>query len=142
MGIEKASEDQHLELLKVSFSDLRQGIECEGVLALGKFGTDELNILQTYHSNLLLIDFDGLEKGFHSLVIDYEQAVKTVLDLFYQLGHTKIGMLTGIEFTQNTHEEIEDKRLLYFKNYLTLLKNYQSEFVYSGDFTVQGVMRR
>lgn len=138
LGVEKACREKKLELVRVSFEELEKGFDCDGVIALGKFGQDELQVLKPYRNETVLVDFDGLEQGFHSLVIDYEQAVRQVIDLFYQKGIQEIGILTGTEFTKRSHDLLPDRRFDYFKYHLEKLKNFHEEWVYPADFTVQG----
>lgn len=138
LGIEKACRERNLELVRVSLDELASGYECDGVIALGKFGQDELAVLAFYRNTTVLVDFDGLDEGFHSLVIDYEQAVKKVIDLFYQKGYEEMGILTGTEYTKKSHDLLPDRRLDYFKYHLETLNQFHEKWVYCADFTVQG----
>lgn len=138
LGIEKRMNELGYELTKLSLDDLAKAKSLDGVLALGKFGQEELKALNAVGKNLLLVDFDGLNLGYNSLVVDFEQGVKLVIDQFYREGHETIGILTGLESTQDGKEIIEDKRFLYFREHLLRLKNFRAEFVFESDFTVQG----
>lgn len=141
MGIEKRAAELGFELVKVTLESIDQEKNLDGLIALGKLSEKEIKTLHKRNENLLFVDFDALAWGFNSIVVDFEQGIWLAVDRFLQLGHEKIGILSGIEKTKSEREMILDKRLFYFKQILAKLGLYSEDFVYQSEFTVDGGYR-
>ncbi|EOL42833.1 LacI family DNA-binding transcriptional regulator [Enterococcus caccae] len=135
LGIEKKAEEMNVELVKRSMDEL-ENETANGILALGKFDKAEADYLFDKNPNLLFIDFDALDLGYNSLVIDFHQSMSSVLTYLTQHGHQKIGMIAGEEYTRGSHEFLEDKRLTFFKEILEQKEMLNEAFILSAPFTV------
>ncbi|WP_223132609.1 LacI family DNA-binding transcriptional regulator [Enterococcus gallinarum] len=136
LGIENKTEELGFRLLKESFASISE-TQVDGTIALGKFDAQQIAQLKKTQPHLLLVDFDGLSAGVDSLVVDFQQAVDLVIDHFVAKGHQKIGILSGIEFTKGSRQEIEDPRLTLFKERLTRLRLYDEGYHIAAAFTVE-----
>lgn len=85
-----------------------------------------------------MVDFDALAQGVNSLVVDFQQAVDLVIDDFIAKGHQRIGLLSGVEFTKDHHQEIEDPRRRIFEERLRRLKLHHPQYHLNAPFTVEG----
>jgi len=103
LGIEKKAEEMRIELVKRSMEELDHET-ADGILALGKFDKAEADFLFDKNPNLLFVDFDALDLGYNSLVIDFQQSMSAVLTYLAQHGHQEIGILAGEEYTRGSHE--------------------------------------
>lgn len=114
LGIEKKAEELQVTLLKETLAELSE-TPVDGTIALGKFDHQEIDLLKTSQTNLLLVDFDGSTQEVDSLVVDYAQALQQVIDYFESNGHQNIGMLAGKEYSKSQHQLLPDLRLQAFK---------------------------
>ncbi len=135
LGIEKKAEEMRIELVKRSMEELEHET-ADGILALGKFDKAEADFLFDKNPNLLFVDFDALDLGYNSLVIDFQQSLSTVLVYLAQHGHQEIGILAGEEYTRGSHELLEDKRLKIFKEILEQKDLLHEEYILKAPFTV------
>lgn len=137
IGIENKTEELGIRLLKEPYEGLTD-TAVDGTIALGKFDDHQIRQLKKSQSNLLMVDFDALAQGVNSLVVDFQQAVDLVIDDFIAKGHQRIGLLSGVEFTKDHHQEIEDPRRRIFEERLRRLKLHHPQYHLSAPFTVEG----
>lgn len=137
LGIEKKAEELGCELIKQTLDNL-EIIDVDGIVAVGKFDQQQIEQLAIINPNLLFVDFDALEYGHNSIVIDFEQSIKLITRFLLQTGHKKIGMLSGKEFIRGSGKPLEDRRLKLFKEALLENNLFEKNFFLSGDFTVDG----
>ncbi|WP_430603382.1 LacI family transcriptional regulator [Enterococcus sp. DIV0724b] len=135
LGIEKKAEELGLELIKRSLEELDHE-QVDGILALGKFTKEQADSLVEMNANLLFVDFDALDLGYNSLVIDFYQSMSSVLNYLIQHDHQEIGIIAGEEYTRGSHELLEDKRLLIFKEMLAQKKLLNEAYILKSPFTV------
>ena len=81
LGIEKTCHDQGIVLDKF-FKDEKTNISklYDGVIALGKFGHDEINMMKTYGKHLVFVDSSPDEATYDAVVIDFEQAMNQAIE--------------------------------------------------------------
>ncbi|AIM24650.1 LacI family DNA-binding transcriptional regulator [Melissococcus plutonius] len=137
LGIEKKAEELGIELIKQPFEDLKQ-ITVDGILALGKFDEHQVKQLASIHSVILFVDFDALNLGYNSLVVDFTYGIHSVIQQLLAMGHTKIGMLSGEEYTRQDQKMLKDERLVAFKKEMRHLSLFQKKWVVTSPFTVEG----
>lgn len=135
LGIEKKADELGFELIKRSLEDLNSE-QADGILALGKFTKEQADHLFEVNTNLLFVDFDALDLGYNSLVIDFHQSISSVLTYLIQRGHQEIGIIAGEEYARGSHELLEDKRLTIFKEELAQKKLLNEAFILKAPFKV------
>ncbi|GGC75501.1 LacI family DNA-binding transcriptional regulator [Enterococcus wangshanyuanii] len=135
LGIEKKAEELGIELIKCSMEELNDEA-VDGILALGKFDQEQADALFELNNNLLFVDFDALDWGYNSLVVDFQQSVSTVLNYLIQQGHQEIGILSGEERTKGCLTPLEDKRLTIFKEMLAPKQLLNEAYILKAQFTV------
>ncbi|ALS01544.1 LacI family transcriptional regulator [Enterococcus silesiacus] len=135
LGIEKKAEELGLELVKRSLEELSTEVS-DGLIALGKFTKEQADFMFEMNANLLFVDFDALYLGYNSLVIDFYQSMSAVLNYLIEHGHQKIGIIAGQEYTRESNELLEDKRLTIFKEILGPKNMLNDAYVLTGPFTV------
>lgn len=111
--------------------------QVSGTIALGKFDAEQIRQLKQIDENLLFVDFDGMNMGLNSLVVDFDQSVDLVIDYFIQHGHQKIGILSGEEKTKHNLQPIEDPRLIAFKRKMQQINLYRPEFTLTAAFSME-----
>lgn len=136
LGIEKKAEELGIRLLKETLSQMSDET-VDGTIALGKFDTEQIELLGKSQDNLLFVDFDAMQQGYNSLVVDFHQSVQDVVDYFLSNGYTKLGILAGKEYTKPTHQLISDVRFSVFRELLSQKNLYDEAFVIEADFSVE-----
>lgn len=58
----------------------------DGIIAIGKYSTNEIQQLDNLNANLIFVDSDSLSNGFSCVVTDFQNSVITVLDHFLEKG--------------------------------------------------------
>lgn len=137
LGIEKKAEELGCELVKQTLDNL-EPIDVDGIIAVGKFDQQQIQQLAIINSNVLFVDYDALEYGHNSIVIDFEQSIKLITQFLLQIGYTQIGMLSGKECIRGSQVPIQDRRLKLFKEALVENDLFDERFFISGNFTVDG----
>lgn len=135
MGIEKRASELGVSIIKESLQG-EPGQKTDGIIALGKFDQTEINKLSKANDNLLFVDFNGTPYGYSSLVIDFQQGVSQVLTAFTESGYTKIGIISGREYTKTEKQSLPDVRLNYFKTEMEKAGAYNEEWHLESDFSV------
>lgn len=136
-SIEKKAQELGYRITRLFHTDpLEKAVACDGILALGKFSTPQIQELGQLSDHIIFVDCDTLFAGYSCVVPDFENGVTTVLAQFEKAGLKKIGMLAGEEHTSDQEESLLDPRFLAFKKLLTTQKKYNSRYVYVGDFTM------
>lgn len=136
LGIEKKAEELNIQIRREALNELSD-IQVNGTIALGKFDAEQIRQLKQTDENLLLVDFDGMNMGLNSLVVDFDQSVNLVIDYFIRQGYQKIGILSGEEKTKHNLQPIEDPRLLAFKHKMKQLNLYRPEFTLTAAFSME-----
>lgn len=137
LGIEKRAEELGIRLVKENLHELSDEAVA-GTIALGKFDQKQSKLLKKLTGALLFVDSNDTIRNQNCLVVDFKQSVELVIDHFIRESHEKIGILSGIEYTKESHHEIPDPRFYVFKDHLMRLKLYQEKYHFSGAFTVAG----
>ncbi|KAF1301109.1 LacI family DNA-binding transcriptional regulator [Enterococcus saccharolyticus] len=137
LGIEKKAEELQVRLVKETLSELTDSV-ADGTIALGKFSQEQIRQLEQFSGPLLFVDTHGSIYGHDSIVVDFEQAIELVIDHFIRENHTKIGILSGVEYPKNSQYQLEDARFRAFKIRMNQLKLYDEQFHLQGKFTIDG----
>lgn len=138
LGVERRAEELGYRISRYFNSDIyKMDPAVAGVIALGKFSSQQISHLETVCPNLLFVDSDTLKNGHSCVTTDFEHAVTGVLDHFLEQGLTSIGMLAGEETTTDGLLTLIDQRFRTFKNYMTELGLYKPQQVYVGPFSAQ-----
>ena len=132
LGIEKKAEELNIQIRRETINDLSD-TQISGTIALGKFDAEQIRQLRKVDDNLLFVDFDGMNMGLNSIVVDFDQSLNLVIDYFIQQGHQKI----GIEATKHNLQPIEDPRLHAFKTKLEQINLYRPEFTLTAAFSME-----
>ncbi|MBO0454116.1 LacI family DNA-binding transcriptional regulator [Candidatus Enterococcus murrayae] len=136
LGIEKKAEEFNIQIRRESLTELSD-TQVSGTIALGKFDAEQIRQLKHIDENLLLVDFDGMNMGLNSLVVDFDQSLDLVIDHFIRQGHQKIGILSGEEKTKHNLQPIEDPRLIAFKLKMKQINLYRPEFTMTAPFSME-----
>lgn len=136
LGIEKKVQELGYEILRVFQNDsLEQLKDIDGLIAIGKFSPVQIQQLEQYSNHLVFVDSDTLNAGHSCVTVDFENAVRKVIEHFINVGFEQIGMIAGQERTSDQASLISDPRLASFQQYLSDKGIFQPDFVKVGSFS-------
>lgn len=139
LGIEKASFNREIELVKFYKSDQTfrssNPEELDGLIAVGKFSSQDIVDFKRWTEKLVLVDFSPSEE-VDSVVVDFRKAMIEVLQSLITLGHDRIGYIGGHEYLQDD-QKIKDERETTFIEYLSLYHQFNENYIWTGKFTAE-----
>lgn len=118
-GIEAFCNKDDVQIVRVfrtdnDISETFRGID--GLLCIGKFSLAEMKNLSALCSNVIFVDMRTDELEFNTISFDFKNALRDVVHLMADNGHTKVGLFAGNEIL-NDGSIYPDTRISYFKEY-------------------------
>lgn len=105
-----------------------------GIIAIGKFGTRTVELFESCTKNLVFVDFSPDRTKFDSVVIDFRNAVETVLRTLILKGYDRIGYLGGVEYVDD-QTRVGERRGIVFRDFLIKEDMYYKEHMHLGKFS-------
>ena len=138
IGIERRAQELGYDVIRVFHdSPLETAKGADGIIAIGKYSQAQILELERLSDFLIFVDSDTLNQGHTCITTDFDNSVVNVLDHFIDKGQTKIGIITGEEYTADHETPLIDPRFYSFKNYLSSKKLYHSKYVFIGKFSTE-----
>lgn len=141
MAVEKKCNEEKIKFKPIDFQKIinegtKEYRDLDGILAIGIFNEEEINIMEKLSKNIIFVDSSPDEWKYDSVVVDFKYGVKLSLDYLTSLGHKDIGYLGGESVTHNGSEPIKkvNYREKTFKEYMEKIGNYREEWVLKGKF--------
>ena len=106
----------------------------DGMICIGKFSSAQVKKFKKVTKNLVFVDSSPDEVLYDSVVIDFNNAVKTVLRYLISKGYRKIGYIGGVEYISN-NLSLGERRELVFRDYLFQKNMLLTSFIHIGSFT-------
>lgn len=139
LGIERRCKELDMNM-EIFFYDNIDDIipnEVEGIIAVGKFGTKQVDALVNINPRVVFVDHKPDVEAFDSVVIDFNHATKKILDHFLDTGHQNIGFIGGKEQARGERTPKIDPREHTFVTYLQEKGLYNEANVFSRGFSVK-----
>ncbi|MFO7968549.1 MAG: LacI family DNA-binding transcriptional regulator [Bacillota bacterium] len=137
-GIEKLSKEQDVYIMTIyrenNVFNLDQIKNVDGIIAIGKFTEKEINAFERITPAIVFVDSSPSKHKYDSVVIDYQDAVKQVLNYMIDNGYKNIGYLGAYEKINDTIL-FGERREQYFRQYLEKKDLYNPSHVHIGEFT-------
>lgn len=111
--------------------------DVDAIIAIGKYSDKEVKMFASYSKNLVFVDSCPNDHLYDSVVIDFEDSMKNVLDYLITNGHQDIGFVGGKEFVGDDQQELIDPREYYFKKYLIDNGLFNENLIVTGSFSVE-----
>lgn len=139
MSVEKKILEEGFELVRyfkngqIPFDE-----EVIGIISIGECSIEEQQMMINLTPNIVFVGMETLTNEYDSVILDFDQAVYSVISFFMDHGHSKIGYIGGVDVgkTIKGHPLGKDKRTLAFEKYTQLLDIYHKQYVYEGSFDV------
>jgi len=106
----------------------------DGLICIGKFSQSEIKQFHEISKKIVFVDFSPDENEYDSIVIDFEKAVKELLQLFVDRGFQKIGYIGGREFVDK-NVALGERREMVFKEFLTKNRLINEKYILIGTFS-------
>lgn len=137
LGVEKILEKEHHTYIRLFQNTKKKpDMKIDGIIAIGKFSKQQMQQLREWNANTCFIDNVYSLTSCDSVIVNFEQAVYSVLSSLTEKEHAKIGMLAGEEQVPGTNYVLEDLRIGRFRDYMTDQDLFDSSFCFKGPFTV------
>ncbi|WP_192917953.1 LacI family DNA-binding transcriptional regulator [Companilactobacillus halodurans] len=137
-GIEQQAPKYGFDVMRIFHNELSKiPKDIDGIIAVGKFSTEQVGQLKEISRNLVFIDDDQFPNGFDTILTDFRYGIKQVVDFFVQQNIQDIGLIYGEELSTDKLRVIPDFRYNSFKKALDKYQLFDSELCFKGDFTKQ-----
>lgn len=104
----------------------------DGIIAIGKFSSDEIEDLCSFTSNIVFLDSSPQEKSFDSVTINVRLGISEALEYLMKLDHREIGFVGGT--VVGDHKEITvDNRKKEFIDIMESYNIYNPDYIYIGN---------
>lgn len=87
----------------------------DGLLAIGRFTQDEINVFLQYTNNIVFLDSDPEPLKFYSILHNYEMALHLAMDHFRQKGYTHVAYVGSVHTFGHHKELTTDPRFSYYQ---------------------------
>lgn len=136
MSIEKCCLDEHISFVRINKNEQYDKIEkLDGVIAIGKFGENDINKFKKLSNNIVFVDSSPNEDIYDSVVIDFRKAVTRALNYLTKLGHKNIFYIGGQEYVDDGKRKIKDYREETFKEFMERSGSFNERSILLGSFT-------
>ncbi len=136
LAVEKKCQEEGYMYRNIDqIENIKECKEIDGIVAIGKFGEEELVKIGALTKHIVLIDY--AVSGYHCVLTDYESGVKEALDECLRLGHKRIAYIGGLEFIEKGEKLIVDPREQAYKRYMSERNLYDEKYVKTSRFTLQ-----
>lgn len=90
--------------------------QLDGLIAIGRFTTEEIQSFERYTANLVFIDSSPDEMKYYSIVPNYHMAIRLVLDHFEKKGFERVAYAGAVSTYNRVKKLTMDPRFYYYKN--------------------------
>ncbi|KLK98491.1 LacI family transcriptional regulator [Bacillus pumilus] len=134
LGIEELTNTRSLNVTAYNPSDGLHSIDpaTEGIIAIGRFKTSELDQLYAVTPHIVFIDTTPDEDRFDSVKPNLKRIVQKIIDSFIEKEHSSIGFIGGTDLDLNTNVHIPDIRETTFREYMLARHILNERLVYIG----------
>lgn len=137
--VEKECFHSNIKLIKLYNNKVRyeslEEKDLDGIIAIGKFSDDEINMMTEYSSNIVFLDSSPNEEKYDSVTINFKMGVFKALDHLYKLGHTKIGYIGDEKTLDDNKIKAYDVRLKYYNEYMYEKNILNKDYIINCDMT-------
>lgn len=136
INVERAAQAAGLETVTVFADNLAQiPHSLAGIIAIGKYSQQQLQLLRSITKNVVVIDHDELANGYDSVIPDFRGGMKQAAD-FLTARYDRIAMIAGQERTRDG-ELVLDERQRAFADVLREHDCYDQRLFVTGDYSEQ-----
>ena len=139
-GVEKLALKSRIDTITVykknDSYDFKLLGKLDGLICVGKFSKAQIDLFSKVTTSLVFVDSSPDEENYDSVVIDFNTAVKDLLQTLIKEGYTRIGYLGGVEYVSK-QIKLGERRELVFRDYLFQRNKLDTKHIHIGDFTTE-----
>lgn len=139
-GIAAQAEARNINL---TLYTIEEGVEevdpaTEGIIAIGRFTSAELEALYDITRKIVFIDTSPDEDRFDSVRPNLSKIIEKMIDFYLENHHQTIGFIGGDDVDINTGKRLMDTREMAFRSYASIKEVFSENHVYTGErFSVE-----
>jgi LacI family transcriptional regulator len=137
IAIEKKCASKNIEVVKLSPFFTAKIKDVDGIIAIGKFGSKEVEKLKTVSEHIVFVDSSPESGVYDSVVCDLKYATINIINYLEELGHKNIAFISGKEFINEGKDVFVDRRERTYKEEMKARGLYSDSNLYIGKFTPQ-----
>lgn len=143
-GIETRCEELGLSISKVlhngSHADIPPVHELDGLIVVGSIDEQDVYAIYGNRDRIVFVNHSDPISECDTVKLNFEQAVRDVVNHMVKLGHRKLGYIGGLDYVQRSgHKEemrqVTEVRRSLFEKLTRELDSYEPQFVYEGDWS-------
>ena len=139
-GIEKLAAKSNIEITliykKGDNFNFKESGRLDGLICVGKFSKVQINQFKKVTTSLVFVDSSPDEDEYDSIVIDFNKAVKGLLQELLMEGYNKIGYIGGVEHVTSSLK-VGERRELVFRDFLFERNKLDTRFIHVGSFSTE-----
>ena len=108
---------------------------CDALVCIGKYSKSEMEALKKACSNIIYLDMNIDPIYDCSIVLDFKNAMKRVVDYLHQCHHQSIGYLGGNEYIDG--QLYPDMRKKYFRRYCEEYQIAYKDYIIEDSFSIE-----
>ncbi|MBO0420316.1 MAG: LacI family DNA-binding transcriptional regulator [Vagococcus fluvialis] len=140
MGAEKKIIDLGYDIVRVfKGQEFVPEEDIIGIVSIGECSPIEVKTMTDFTESVVFLNMNILSEQYDSVAVDFDQAVNSVVQFFYQKGHKKVGYIGGTDYGKNDldHSPRKDRRTVAFENYAKQFDLYHEDCIFLDDFSVE-----
>lgn len=138
LAVEQKCKEEGLSWVNLSPCDFQEKKPkpVDGIIAIGKFGIQDLETIAALSPQITFIDCSPDERRFASVVADFCHGVTEALDYLYACGHTQIGYIGGEERINQGVKLFLDYREVTYRDWMTTHHLDSTSLIFKGNYTL------
>lgn len=129
LAVERKCNQEDIKLKYIDLSSDEVDKDIEGIVAIGKFGAEEVARIEKISSLIAFIDCSPNEKLYDSVVTDYKTGVNEALYYLKELGHEAIGYIGGMEYIDGRKTKVVDYREETYREFMIAHNKLKEEWI-------------
>ncbi len=137
-GIQELAQKSNFETVLIYKNDgnyrVLESDKLDGIICIGKFLSFHIKRFKKLTRNIVFVDSSPNEDIYDSVVIDFNNAVKSVLVALIKKKYRTIGYIGGSEYIGSSLS-LGERRELVFRDYLYQKNMLKTQYIHIGSFT-------
>lgn len=136
LAVEKNCDEEKVCFRRIAHYEKDSDVRgLDGIIAIGKFGEEEIRQLAAYHIPITFVDSAPNDEAYDAVVTDYRNGVLKALTYLLEMNHSEIGYIGGEEIVRGSDKPLMDEREITYIQFMKEQGYLNEDFIYKGQFT-------
>lgn len=136
LAVEKTCDEEKVCFRRIAHHEKDSDVRgLDGIIAIGKFGKEEIEQLAAYHIPIIFVDSAPNDEEYDAVVTDYRNGVLKALMYLQEMNHREIGYIGGEEVVRGSYKPLMDEREITYIQFMKEQGYLNEDFIYKGQFT-------